>query len=64
MAKSYKDVKVFMAPEQKFKQCVLFGIKRRHDRLDADLARQLEEMGSGTLPPELPEPCLGINFAR
>jgi hypothetical protein len=55
VAKSYKDVKVFMAPEQRFKQCVLFGVKRRHDRLDADLARQLEDMGSGTLPPELPE---------
>lgn len=55
VAKSYKDVRVFMAPEQRFKQCVLFGIKRRHDRLDTDLAAQLEAMGKGTLPPELPE---------
>jgi hypothetical protein len=55
VAKSYKDVRVFMAPEQQFKQCVLFGVKRRYDRLDADLAAQLEAMGTGTLPPELPE---------
>jgi hypothetical protein len=55
VAKSYKDVTVFMAPEQRFKQCVLFGVKRRYDRLDADLATQLEDMGSGKLPPELPE---------
>ena len=55
VAKSYKDVRVFMAPEQRFKQCVLFGIKRRYDRLDTELAAQLEAMGTGTLPPELPE---------
>lgn len=55
VAKSYRDVRVFMAPEQQFKQCVLFGIKRRHDRLDVDLAQQLDAMGSGVLPPELPE---------
>jgi tRNA1(Val) A37 N6-methylase TrmN6 len=55
VAKSYRDVRVYMAPEQQFKQCVLFGIKRRHDRLDLDLARQLEAMGTGQLPPELPE---------
>ena len=55
VAKSYRQVRVFMAPERKFKQCVLLGIKRKHDRLDIELARQLEAMGSGDLPPELPE---------
>jgi hypothetical protein len=55
VAKSYRDVRVFMAPEQQFKQCVVMGIKRRNDRLDVDLAKQLEAMGTGTLPPELPE---------
>lgn len=56
VAKGYKDVQVFMAPEQQFKQCVLFGIKRRTDKMDMDLAKRLEAMGTGeTLPPELPE---------
>lgn len=56
IAKSYRDVHVFMAPEQQFKQCVLFGIKRRSDKLDIELAKQLVAMGTGEqLPPELPE---------
>lgn len=62
VAKSYRDVKVFMAPEQQFKQCVLFGVKRRHDRLDVELARQLEAMGAGALPPELPEHWSGMQY--
>lgn len=62
VAKSYRNVKVFMAPEQRFKQCVLFGTKRRHDRLDPELAHQLEEMGRGTLPPELPEHWSGPRY--
>jgi len=55
IAKAYKDVRVFMAPEQKFKQCVILGIKRRSDRLDPALATRLEASGSGELPPELPD---------
>jgi len=64
VAKSYSDVQVFMAPEQKFKQCVVFGIKRKTDRLNPELANSLQAMGSGTLPPELPEhwagPCYQV----
>ena len=64
IAKSYRDVRVFMAPEQQFKQCVIFGIKRKSDRLDPALAEQLQAMGSGTLPPEVPEhwswPCYQV----
>lgn len=64
IAKSYRDVRVFMAPEQQFKQCVIFGIKRKSDRLDPELAEQLRAMGTGTLPPELPEhwawPCYQV----
>ena len=55
IAKSYRDVRVFMAPEQQFKQCVIFGIKRKSDRLDSKIVEQLEAVGLGQLPPELPE---------
>lgn len=55
IAKSYADVRVFMAPEQRFKQLVLLGRKRRSDRLDVSLAKRLEAIGAGELPPELPE---------
>lgn len=55
IAKAYKDVHIFMAPEQKFKQCVILGTKRRSDRLDPALASRLEAVGQGQLPPVLPE---------
>jgi hypothetical protein len=54
IAKSYRDVRIYMAPEQQFKQCVILGIKRRSDRLDAKLAEQLEAVGCGQLPEVLP----------
>jgi Uncharacterised methyltransferase family (DUF6094) len=55
IASHYRDVRVFMAPEQRFKQCVIFGIKRKNAYLDNALCKQLEEVGRGQLPPELPE---------
>ena len=54
IARQYRDVQVFMAPEQQFKQCVLFGIKRKSDRLDPAIVKRLEDLSSGQLPPELP----------
>jgi Uncharacterised methyltransferase family (DUF6094) len=54
IAKSYQDVRIHMAPEQQFKQCVILGTKRRSDRLDTKLAEQLEAVGRGELPEELP----------
>ena len=55
IARSYRDVHVYMAPEQQFKQCVIFGIKRKSDRLDTQISEMLELVGKGELPPELPE---------
>lgn len=55
IARQYREVRVFMASEQQFKQCVVLGIKRRSDRPNPELARQLEAIGQGQLPPELPE---------
>ncbi len=55
IARNFDRVRVFMAPEQKFKQCVLFGVKRRAEPPNPALARELEAVGRGELPPELPE---------
>ena len=55
IARNFSDVRVFMAPEQQFKQCVLFGVKRRSDSPDPALVKRLELVGGGTLPPGLPE---------
>lgn len=55
IARNFSDVRVFMAPEQRFKQCVLFGVKRRSDSPDPGVVKQLEQIGAGTLPPVLPE---------
>lgn len=55
IAKSYQDVRVFMAPEQQFKQCVILARKRKADRLDVGLVERLVAIGQGTLPAELPE---------
>lgn len=63
IAKSYRDVRVFMAPEKQFKQCVIFGIKRKADRLDPHVAEQLEQVGRGQLPPEFPVDWLEQPYA-
>jgi hypothetical protein len=55
IARNFERVVAFMAPEQQFKQCVLFGVKRRSDAPDPALVKALEQIGAGTLPAELPE---------
>lgn len=55
IAKSYKDIRVFMAQEQQFKQCVIFGVRRKNDRLDPKMVEQLVAVGRGELPPVLPD---------
>ncbi|MEQ1601293.1 MAG: DUF6094 domain-containing protein [Methylophilaceae bacterium] len=55
IARNFESVQVFMAPEKQFKQCVVFGIKRRSDGIDSVAQKKLEACGVGQLPPELPE---------
>lgn len=55
IAGNFERVQVFMAPEQKFKQCVIFGVKKRAGSPDPATVRMLEAVGKGELPPELPE---------
>ena len=55
IARNFDQVRCFIAPEQKFKQCVIFGRKRRSDSPNPAVARELEAMGKGELPEALPE---------
>lgn len=59
LARNLERVSVWMAPEQQFKQSVLFGIKRRVDVPDPALVAQLVAASRGELPPELPEQWVG-----
>lgn len=55
IARHFSNVKVFMAPENKFKQCVVFGIKKRSlNGIDLDARAMLERCGLGEAD-ELPE---------
>lgn len=55
LARHLARVRVFRAPEQRFKQVVLFGVKRRVETPDGATVNALEAIGRGELPPELPE---------
>ncbi|MBU9477995.1 DUF6094 domain-containing protein [Burkholderia multivorans] len=55
IARNFAHVEVFLAPDQTFKQLVLFGVKRRADGVDTALAARLACIHEGELPPELPE---------
>jgi hypothetical protein len=58
IARHFHRVRVFAAPEQRFKQLVLFGVKRRADVPDPALQKSLEAIGGGGQLPELPEDWL------
>ena len=55
IARNFTRVTWWQAPETRFRQCVLFGVKRRAAGIHHALAGQLAAMGKGTLPPVLPE---------
>ncbi|WP_126227730.1 DUF6094 domain-containing protein [Burkholderia ambifaria] len=55
IARNFAHVEVFLAPDQTFKQLVLFGVKRRADGVDRALAARLVRITEGELPPQLPE---------
>ncbi len=50
-----RDISIWMAPEQQFKQTVLFGYKRKVSSSDAEMFKRLMAIGQGELPPTLPE---------
>jgi tRNA1(Val) A37 N6-methylase TrmN6 len=55
IAKHFENVSCWMAPEQRFKQAVIFGVKRRSPGSNAELVKSLTAVATGDLPPELPE---------
>lgn len=60
IARSFDRVRFFMAPEQQFKQCVVFGVRRRSARPEPAIAAMLRAAGKGdfldrVLPEAWPE---------
>lgn len=55
IARHFERVQVFMSPEQQFKQCVLFGVKRRPGSPEAALIKRLVAFAEGEGHQELPE---------
>lgn len=55
IARNFERVSVYMAPEQQFKQAVLFGVKRRSDTPDGKVVAMIEAFGRGPTRDELPE---------
>lgn len=57
IARHFERVNVFMAPEQQFKQVVIFGVRRRVADISntAAVANKLQTVGQGELPEELPK---------
>lgn len=47
IARHFERVEVFMSPEQQFKQCVLFGVKRRPAHPDARTVARLRRFAAG-----------------
>ena len=55
ISRNFDRVQVFMAPTKTYKQCVIFGIKRRADSVNPGDQSMLEACGRGELTQELPE---------
>ncbi|CAD5366604.1 SAM-dependent methyltransferase [Rubrivivax sp. A210] len=47
IARHFERVEVFMSTEQEFKQCILFGVKRRPSHPDAKLVQRLQAFAAG-----------------
>ena len=57
IARHFERVQIFLAPEQQFKQVVIFGVRRRVAEMTntSKVANSLMAVGSGELPIELPK---------
>jgi hypothetical protein len=47
IARHFHTVRAFAAPEQRFKQLVVMGVKQKADQLDAELRNSLQAVGKG-----------------
>jgi Uncharacterised methyltransferase family (DUF6094) len=55
IARNFERVEIFKAPEERFKQCVVFGVKRRSDNPDASVVKRLVAANLESKIEELPE---------
>jgi len=55
IARNYERVACFMAPETRFKQAVIFGVRKRSDRPDPSVVAMLQAFGRGERADVLPE---------
>jgi hypothetical protein len=56
IARNFERIRCFMAPEARFKQAVLFGVRKRSDRPDPAVVKLIEALGHGDLMQDtLPE---------
>lgn len=55
IARHFNRIEVFISREQAFKQCVLFGVKRRPSHPDPAVAARLQAFGQGQEQRELPQ---------
>ena len=55
IARNFDQVKVYMAPEVQFKQCVVFGVRRLTDGMNIAAQKALEACGRGEGTEVLPE---------
>lgn len=55
LARHFAGVEVYLAPEQRFKQVVIFGIRSKLYELQKDVRDRLINIGQGKLPQTLPK---------
>lgn len=55
IARGFDRIRVYMAPEQQFKQCVVFGVRRESKEADPEIVSLLESCGRGELTSTLPD---------
>ncbi len=55
LARHFTAIQCFLAPEQQFKQLVIFAVKQRVTHAVPAVKEALQQIGEGHLPPDLPE---------
>jgi hypothetical protein len=55
IARHFRELRMYMAPEQRFKQCIVFGIKERPRHPAQAVLESFERLHDGGLSDELPE---------
>lgn len=63
LAKGFDRIQVYLAPETRFKQVVVFGIRRQTDAIDVRAQARLEACGRGEETETLPEAWIDEPYA-